>query len=66
MEKILLRPIEAAEMLGLSRAQVYALCSRGELPSIRLGTSVRLPADAVLAHIEALKREALSGVAGAA
>ena len=55
--KLLLRPIEAAEMLGLSRAQVYSLCSRGDLPSVRMGASVRLPEEDVLRYIERLKSE---------
>ena len=60
MERILLRPVEAAEMLGLSRAQVYVLCARGLLPSVRIGTSVRLPAESVLELIKTLQREAES------
>ncbi len=65
MEKLLLRPVEAAEMLGLSRAQVYVLCARGLLPCVRIGTSVRLPADAVREHIKMLEREAQGTPTGA-
>ncbi len=43
METVLLRPREAAELLGLSRSQVYSLCRRGELPTVRIGASVRVP-----------------------
>ena len=58
MEKLLLRPTEAAEILGLGRAQVYAMCSRGELPCVKVGRrSVRLPADRLRAYVEELSRD---------
>lgn len=47
MERILLRPTEAAELLGVGRSKVYQLLSNGEIPGIRLGNSVRVPADAL-------------------
>ena len=45
MEKLLLRPVEAAEVIGIGRSKVYELLSSGELPSIRVGASVRVPVD---------------------
>lgn len=36
---------EAAQFLRLSRAQVYAMAQRGELPCVRLGRSVRVRRD---------------------
>lgn len=42
MEKLLLRPEEAALMLGLSRTTLYALLSRGEIASVRVGRSRRI------------------------
>ena len=33
---------EAARVLGLSRASVYRLCERGELPHVRLSNVVRI------------------------
>ena len=56
-KQLLLWPSEAAEMLGVSRTQVYSLCSRGLLPNVRLGAAVRLPADDVQRYIERLKSE---------
>ncbi len=38
---------EVASMLGMSERSIWALCSRGELRSVKLGRSVRIPADAV-------------------
>lgn len=52
MERLLLRAEEAAQMLGLGRAQVYAMCQRGELPCVRLGRSVRIPADRLRSWLE--------------
>jgi excisionase family DNA binding protein len=52
VEKLLLRPEEAAQMLGLGRAQVYGMCQRGELPCVRLGRSVRIPADRLRSWLE--------------
>lgn len=47
MERILLRPAEAADVLGLGRSKVYELIASGELPSIRIGKSVRIPVEAL-------------------
>jgi len=42
-DRLLLRPREVAAATGLSRSMVYELIGRGELPSIRVGKSVRVP-----------------------
>ena len=42
---LLLRPVEAAEAIGIGRSKVYELLASGELPSIRIGNSVRVPID---------------------
>jgi excisionase family DNA binding protein len=55
-ERLLLRVSEAAELLGLGRAQVYAMCSRGQLPTVRIGRSVRLPAQGLRRFVEKLAR----------
>ncbi len=34
-----------ADRLGLSRAQVYRLISKGKMPSVRIGRAVRVPRD---------------------
>jgi excisionase family DNA binding protein len=47
MEKILLKPLEVAEAIGVSRSRVYDLIGRGELPSIRVGGVVRVPVQAL-------------------
>jgi excisionase family DNA binding protein len=45
MEKLWLRPAEVCSALNISRSMVYQLISSGVLPSVRIGRSVRIPAD---------------------
>lgn len=52
MEKLLLRPTEVAETLGIGRSKTYELLASGGLPSIRIGTSVRVPADSLRRWID--------------
>lgn len=52
MERLLLRPTEVAETLGICRTRAYELIARGSLPSIRIGGSVRVPAEELRAWIE--------------
>jgi excisionase family DNA binding protein len=42
-EKILVRPIEAASMLSLSRSKIYELLATGELPHVVIGNVKRIP-----------------------
>ena len=53
MDKILLRPSEAAEAIGVGRSKLYALLASDELPSIRLGGSVRVPVEALKSWVAA-------------
>lgn len=46
-EQLLLRLPEAAARLGLSRSSTYKLVLSGSLPSILIGRSRRIPAQAV-------------------
>ena len=41
--RLLLRPKEAADALGIGRSKCYALIASGELPSVRVGASIRVP-----------------------
>ncbi len=52
MEKLLLKPMEVTEALGISRARVYELIASKELPCVRIGRSVRVPAEALKHWIE--------------
>jgi excisionase family DNA binding protein len=57
-DKLLLTPEEAAEVLGIGRTKVYALISDGDLLSVRIGNSRRVPRDAVDEFIARLEDEA--------
>lgn len=46
-ERLAYRIDEAAETLGISRSKTYALISAGKLPVIRLGKTMRIPAEAL-------------------
>jgi excisionase family DNA binding protein len=50
-DKLLLRPAEVANALGIGRSKTYVLLASGELPSIRVGSSLRVPVDALRAWI---------------
>lgn len=52
VERLLLRPREAAEAIGVGRSKVYELLASGKLPCIRVGSSVRVPVDALRAWID--------------
>jgi excisionase family DNA binding protein len=42
MEARLLKSDEVAETLQISRSMAYALMKRGDIPTVRIGTSVRV------------------------
>lgn len=43
VERMLLKPQEAAEALGIGRTKLYELLKRGVLPSVKVGASLRVP-----------------------
>ena len=50
IERLALNPEEAAQALGVTRQHICNLMERGQLPSVKLGRSRRIP----LAALEAL------------
>lgn len=64
IEKLLLKPEEAAEMLSIGRSKVYELIGTGELASVRIGTSRRVPADALVEFVTQLRSPVAESVAG--
>jgi len=42
-ERLALRVSESAQALGISRSKAYQLIAAGDLPSVRIGNSVRVP-----------------------
>ena len=47
MDQLLLRPDEVASALGLGRSKTYQMLASGEIPVVRIGRSVRVPAEAL-------------------
>lgn len=51
-KKLLFRVSRAAELLDMSRAQLYKMIGEGTVRSVRVGHSVRIPAEVVEALAE--------------
>ena len=49
--RLLLRPAEAGEAIGVSRSKAYELIASGEIPSVRVGGCVRVPVEALRAWV---------------
>lgn len=47
-----MKPEEVAVALGLGRTKVYQLIAGGHFPTVRVGTVIRIPVDAVRQWIE--------------
>jgi excisionase family DNA binding protein len=60
VERLLLTPTEAAQALGIGRSKLYELLRSGAVPSVRIGTCRRIPADALAAVIAQLSEVAAS------
>ena len=56
MERLLLRPSEGAQVVGLSRSKFYELLSSGQIPSITIGKARRVVAEDLRAWVEAQKQ----------
>ena len=57
-DRLLLRPSEVADSLGIGRSKTYALIAAGAIPSIKVGASVRVPTAALRDWIERQMSEA--------
>jgi len=55
-QRLLLRPEEAAQRLGISRAVVYELMSAGRIESLTIGKSRRIEVRALDRFIEAQRQ----------
>jgi len=56
MDAILLSPDQAARVLSASRSRVYEWIASGELESIKLGASRRIPTKALQDFVERQRR----------
>ena len=59
--KLLLKISALPEVLSISRSKAYAMVQSGELPSVRLGKSRRVPAVALREYVDRLVRESTTG-----
>ena len=57
MERVLLSIPEAGQVLHLGETKVKQLVMRGELPSVKIGKSRRIPATAICSYVERLVSE---------
>ena len=56
MEKLLLTPEDAADLLSIGRSKLYELIGDGRLASVRIGASRRVPMSAALVEfVESLQ-----------
>jgi prophage regulatory protein len=61
MEKLLLKPSEVTNILGIGRSMVYELIARKEMPSVRLGRCIRIPADSLKQWLKDKETESNDG-----
>lgn len=58
IEKLLLKPKDVFKAISVGRSTGYAMIASGELPSVRIGKSVRVPVDALKQWVE---RQTING-----
>lgn len=51
-DQFLLRPAEAAALLNVCRSTIYALINDGQVPYVKVGKSIRIPAQRLRELIE--------------
>ena len=56
--QLLLTPEQAAESLAICRTKVYDLMATGQLDSVRIGTSRRIPVAALEEFVQRLRNAA--------
>lgn len=54
-EPLLLTVDETCKALGLGRSNVYGLIAKGVIPSVRIGSSVRVPVDRLMQWIRSME-----------
>lgn len=55
--RLLLTPLEAAAVLGISRTRIFALIAAGTVESVQLGRSRRIPVAALEEFVARLRDE---------
>ena len=54
---LLYRVSTAAHILSISRSRAYELCAAGILPTVRIGSSIRVPARALERFVKELQEQ---------
>jgi excisionase family DNA binding protein len=55
VDKLLLKPEEAADVLGIGRSKFYELLAEGAVESVRIGACRRVPRAALEEFVEKLR-----------
>ncbi len=55
--QFLLTPEQAADQLNVCRTKLYSLLTSGDLASVKIGRSRRIPVDALHAYVESLRSQ---------
>jgi excisionase family DNA binding protein len=54
VDKLLYTPVEAAHALGVGRSTIYVLMANGDVASVRIGSSRRIPTEGLRRYIVSL------------
>jgi excisionase family DNA binding protein len=60
MDRLLYSIPEAAELIDTGLTKMAELIARGEIESIKIGASRKIPADALTAYVDRLRAEQLA------
>ena len=57
MDRLLLTPEDAADVIGVGRTKLYELLRVGAIESVRIGRARRVPADALHDYVTQLRED---------
>lgn len=57
MDRLLLRPEECAELLGIGRSKLYQLLASGSLESMTIGRRRLIPREAIVEFVQRERQE---------
>jgi len=60
LTRLLLTPTEAARALGIGRSKLYELLRAGVVESVLIGSSRRIPAEALNRYVQALQQQCVT------
>ncbi|MBW3536186.1 MAG: helix-turn-helix domain-containing protein [Actinobacteria bacterium] len=56
-DRLLLRPEEAADLLGIGRSKLYDLLATGEVESVHIGSCRRIPVEGLHRYVDRLRAQ---------